>query len=74
MEVEEIERLIIEAIPDAKVKAQTEDGRHYQAVVISETFRGMPRVRQHQMVYAALGEKLGSDELHAFALTTKTPE
>ena len=74
MEVEEIERLIKAAIPDAQVKAQTEDGRHYQALVISKEFAGMPRVRQHQMVYAALGEKLGSDELHAFALTTKTSE
>ena len=74
MDPTEIENLIIKAIPDAKVKVQTEDGRHYQAIVISETFRGMARVRQHQMVYAALGEKLGSDELHAFALTTKIPE
>ncbi len=74
MEVKEIENLIKAAIPDAIVKVQTEDGRHYQAVVISESFKGMARVRQHQMVYAALGEKLGSDELHAFALTTKTEE
>ncbi len=74
MEVKEIEDLIKAAIPDAIVKVQTEDGRHYQAVVISESFKEMARVRQHQMVYAALGEKLGSDELHAFALTTKTPE
>ncbi len=74
MEIEEIERLIKQAIPDAIVRAQTGDGRHYQAEVISSAFEGLPRVRQHQMVYAALGEKLGSDELHAFALTTRTSE
>lgn len=74
MEVEEIENMIREAIPDAVVKAETNDGRHYSAIVISSTFEGMPRVRQHQMVYAALGNKLGSEDLHAFALTTKTPE
>jgi len=70
MEIEEIERLIKAAIPDAIVSAQTEDGRHYAAKVISKSFAGMPKVRQHQMVYKALGDKLGSDELHAFALTT----
>ena len=49
------------------------DGDHYRAHIIDESFRGLPRVRQHQKVYAALGAKMGG-ELHALALETSAPE
>ena len=70
----EIERLIREAIPDADVRITDlrGDGDHYAARVISATFAGMPRVRQHQQVYAALGARMGG-ELHALQLTTAAP-
>jgi stress-induced morphogen len=74
MAAEEIERLIREAIPDAEV-AITDlagDGDHYAARVVSESFRGLSRVRQHQRVYQALGGRMGG-ELHALQLTTATP-
>ena len=49
------------------------DGDHYAASVVSETFRGLSRVKQHQVVYAALRGRMGG-ELHALALQTSTPE
>jgi stress-induced morphogen len=75
MQADEIEALIREAIPDARVEITdlAGDGDHYAARVVSERFRGMPRVRQHQAVYAALGERMGG-VLHALQLTTAAPE
>ena len=74
MAADEIERLIREAIPDAQVSITdlAGDGDHYAARVVSSTFAGMPRVRQHQQVYAALGSRMGG-ELHALQLTTAVP-
>ncbi len=71
----EIEALIKAALPDAAVTVEdlAGDGDHYAATVISERFRGLPRVRQHQMVYAALSGKMGGT-LHALALQTATPD
>lgn len=74
MPAEEIERLIRSAIPDATVAIQdlAGDGDHYRAIVTSEAFRGKSRLQQHQLVYRALGERLGG-ELHALALETRVP-
>jgi stress-induced morphogen len=75
MQAADIERLIIEALPDAKVQIQdlAGDGDHYSATVVSEAFRGKTRVQQHQIVYAALKGRMGG-ELHALALTTSAPQ
>ena len=75
MRADEIERLIRAAIPDATIEITdlAGDGDHYAARVVSSTFRGLPRVRQHQAVYAALGGRMG-DELHALQLTTAVPQ
>ncbi len=74
MQAEEIESLIKAAIPDAQVEITdlAGDGNHYQARVLSPAFAGLSRVRQHQMVYAALQGKMGG-ELHALALETVAP-
>jgi stress-induced morphogen len=74
MQAGEIERLIRDGIPDAEVKITdlAGDGDHYAAHVVSASFAGMPRVRQHQKVYAALGGRMGG-ELHALQLTTAVP-
>jgi stress-induced morphogen len=74
MAAEEIEALIRQGIPDARVEITdlAGDGDHYAARVVSETFRGMPRIRQHQAVYAALGGRMGG-VLHALQLTTAAP-
>ncbi len=74
MDTAEIERLIREAIPGASVLAQTDDGHHYTATVVAAAFEGKTRIQQHQMVYAALKDKIGGDELHALALQTSTPQ
>jgi stress-induced morphogen len=74
MAADEIERLIRDGIPDARVEITdlAGDGDHYAARVVSESFRGLPRVRQHQRVYEALGGRMGG-ALHALQLTTATP-
>ena len=75
MPANEIEALIKAALPDAQVKIDdlAGDGDHYAATVVSETFRGITRVKQHQIVYAALRGRMGG-ELHALALQTSTPD
>jgi len=75
MGVSEIEALIKAALPDASVTIEdlAGDGDHYAATVVSSAFRGLSRVRQHQMVYAALRGRMGA-ELHALALQTSAPE
>jgi stress-induced morphogen len=75
MDAAEIETLIRTGIPGAEVEITdlAGDGDHYAARVVSESFRGLPRVRQHQAVYAALGGRMGG-ELHALQLTTAAPE
>lgn len=75
MDAREIEKLIKEGIPDAKVTIRdlAGDGDHYAAEVVSESFRGKNRVQQHQMVYEALKGNMGG-VLHALALQTSVPE
>jgi stress-induced morphogen len=75
MAAHEIEAMIVAAIPDARVSIQdlAGDGDHYAARVVSESFRGQPRIKQHQAVYAALGGRMGG-VLHALQLTTAIPE
>ena len=75
MAAEEIETLIRQGIPDALIEITdlAGDGDHYAARVVSESFRGVPRVKQHQRVYEALGGRMGG-ALHALQLTTAVPE
>jgi len=75
MSAQEIERLIRVGIPDAKVTITdlAGDGDHYSALVISRSFAGLSRVQQHQVVYSALGGRMGG-ELHALQLRTAAPE
>lgn len=75
MAAHEIEALIVAAIPDAKVEMTdlAGDNDHWAARVTSETFRGLPRVKQQRAVYAALGDRMGG-VLHALQLTTAVPE
>jgi stress-induced morphogen len=75
MAAQEIEELIRAGIPDASVEITdlAGDGDHYAARVVAESFRGLPRVRQHQRVYDALGGRMGG-ELHALQLSTATPD
>lgn len=76
IEARDIEALIRAAFPKAKVSVQGEDGAHFAAEVIDESFRGLNRVQQQRAVYAALKGRMDGPNgaLHALALTTKAPD
>ena len=78
MQAHEIEALIRETFPEARIEIRdlAGDGNHYAAEIVDESFRGKSRVAQQRAVYAALKGKMDGShgELHALALTTKAPE
>ena len=69
-----LEARLREAFPDAEITVQdlAGDGDHYRARIVSQAFRGLNRVRQHQLVYQSLRGSVGG-ELHALALETSAP-
>lgn len=75
MAAAEIEEMIKAALPDAQVEITdlAGDGDHYSARVVSESFRGLNRVKQQRLVYDALGGRMGG-VLHALQLSTATPD
>ncbi|MEM7718672.1 MAG: BolA/IbaG family iron-sulfur metabolism protein [Pseudomonadota bacterium] len=76
MQANEIEMLLRESFPDAQIEVGGSDGVHMSAVVVDESFRGMNRVQQQRLVYAALKGKMDGPDgaLHALALTTRAPD
>lgn len=74
MPVETLRACLIEAFPDADLVIDdlAGDGDHYRARIVSTAFAGLSRVKQHQLVYAALKGRMGG-ELHALALETSAP-
>jgi stress-induced morphogen len=78
MKAEEIQDLLRESFPNSIIKIDdlAGDGNHYSATIIAQEFKGLSRVKQHQLVYSALkGRMDGSNgQLHALALTTKVME
>tara|TARA_R110002124_G_scaffold185747_1_gene353267 strand:- start:756 stop:995 length:240 start_codon:yes stop_codon:yes gene_type:complete len=74
MPVDTLHAHLADAFPDAEIEITdlAGDGDHYRARIVSSAFAGLPRVRQHQLVYAALKGKMGG-ELHALALETAAP-
>jgi stress-induced morphogen len=75
MSQDALEAALREGFPDAEIEVQdlAGDGDHYKARIVSAAFAGLPRVRQHQLVYAALKGRVGG-ELHALALETSAPQ
>ena len=75
MDRETLETHLREAFPEAEITLTdlAGDDNHWQAEIVSPQFAGVPRVKQHQMVYAALKGRMGG-ELHALALETRTPD
>ena len=49
------------------------DGRHFEAVVVSRAFEGKPMLKQHRLVYAALGDRFDTEVVHALSIKTYTP-
>ena len=74
MSVETLRQHLADAFPGAEIAIEdlAGDGDHYRARIVSSAFAGVPRVRQHQMVYAALKGQMGG-ELPALALETAAP-
>ena len=72
MDLKEIEVLIKEALPDAKIEIQdlAGDQNHYSATITSAFFKGKSKIEQHKMVYNSLKGRMGN-ELHALAIKTK---
>ena len=71
MDPTEIRSLLEQAFPGARVGVAG-DGRHFQALVVSEAFAGKDLLERHRMVYAALGERMG--QIHALSIRARTPE
>ncbi|MCY4154283.1 MAG: BolA/IbaG family iron-sulfur metabolism protein [Gammaproteobacteria bacterium] len=71
MQIEAIAELIKAGVPDCEVEVDG-DGTHFTAVIVSEVFAGKNMVQQHQLVYKALGDKMGTD-IHALSIQTLTP-
>lgn len=69
---EQIKGWIAESLACEHLQVQG-DGHHFEAVIVSPAFRGKSRVQQHQLVYAALGERMRA-EIHALSMKTYTPE
>ena len=69
----EIKEAILKTIPNATVLVTDPDGQHFEAIVISDIFIGLPLVKQHQLVMNSLKEQF-KERVHALALKTTTPE
>lgn len=76
MYAKEIEDLLRESFPDARITVQGDDGVHMSAMIVDESFRGKNRVQQQRAVYAALQGRMDGPDgaLHALALTTRAPD
>ena len=71
MNPEDVQNMIAAGLPDCEVKV-TGDGSHFEAVVIGEVFDGLSQVKKQQKVYATLGDKITSGEVHALTIKTYT--
>ena len=67
-----IQRSVEHGLPCEHVEV-TGDGQHFAAIIVSAAFAGLSRVQQHQLVYAALGDRM-REEIHALSMQTLTPE
>ncbi len=72
MNPRQIEELIRAAMPEATVRVVSEDNVHFEAMVVSQQFEGRRPLQRHQLVYGALGDRMGG-EIHALSLHTVTP-
>ncbi len=73
MRAEDISALIQSAMPRARVTVRGDDGAHFEAIIVAPDFRGLARLKRHQLVYAALGGAMDGD-VHALTMQTLTPE
>ncbi|HDN26380.1 MAG TPA: BolA family transcriptional regulator [Thioploca sp.] len=74
MQPEEVKKMIETGLPGAQVAVNSDDNTHFEALVVCEDFAGKTMVKQHQMVYAALGDSIQANQIHALSLQTYTPQ
>lgn len=72
MNVEQLQSLIAAGLPCEHIEVSG-DGRHWSAVIVSPAFDGKRAIARHQMVYATLGHRMHTDEVHALSMKTYTP-
>jgi acid stress-induced BolA-like protein IbaG/YrbA len=73
MDPTEVEKLIKAGLPDCEVSVKG-DGSHFDATVVGEVFAGLSLVKQQQMVYATVVDRITSGQLHALSIKTYTPQ
>ena len=73
MTPEEIQHMLETNLPDCKAMVSSDDNTHFEATVICHAFAGKRSLQRHQMIYAALGDKIGGD-IHALSIQALTPE
>jgi acid stress-induced BolA-like protein IbaG/YrbA len=72
MTADELQSLIAASLPCEHIEI-TGDGRHWYATIVSSDFEGRRAIQRHQRVYATLGQKMHTDEVHALSMKTYTP-
>jgi acid stress-induced BolA-like protein IbaG/YrbA len=72
MTAEELQSLISAHLPCDHIRVAG-DGRHWEAVIVSREFEGKRLIQRHQRVYATLGARMHTDEVHALSMKTFTP-
>ena len=72
MTAQELQDIIAAGLPCQHLSVQG-DGRHWYATLVSAEFEGKRLIQRHQRVYATLGEKIKTDEVHALSMKTYTP-
>ncbi len=72
MDANQLKQLIATALPCEHLEVEG-DGRHWYATLVSPAFDGLTRIKRHQMVYATLGQRMHTDEVHALSMKTYTP-
>lgn len=73
MNAQEVQSLIAAGLPGAQVLVESDDDTHFAARIVASQFAGKRMIARHQLVYAALGAKMGR-EIHALSIEALTPE
>lgn len=73
MNAAEVAKLIRAGLPEAEVRVQSDDDTHFEALIVASAFAGKRSLARHQLVYAALGARMGR-EIHALSIKAYTPE
>jgi acid stress-induced BolA-like protein IbaG/YrbA len=73
MNAAEVQGLIEAGLPGAQVRVQSDDDTHFEAVIVASQFTGKRMIQRHQLVYAALGARMGR-EIHALSMQVLAPD